>query len=186
MEKNPLERYATAQELADDLRRFLEDKPIRAKRPTLLQRVAKWMRRHPAVVWSTAIITLILVASLGWILRDWQVRRTEAEARVVEALEVAEPKLQQGNPRDPELVSAARKAEAQLTGGVVRTGLRQRVEQLLADRAPAAGGAVAGGLADAGEVGRHPLAGQHRHERGKNRYRAAGSRLCASLPGVRA
>ena len=38
MAKNPAERYATAQELADDLRRFLEDEPIRAKRPTLLQR----------------------------------------------------------------------------------------------------------------------------------------------------
>jgi eukaryotic-like serine/threonine-protein kinase len=60
MEKNPAERYATSQELADDLRRFLEDKPIRAKRPTLFQRASKWRRRHPAVVWSTTIITLIL------------------------------------------------------------------------------------------------------------------------------
>src|SRR5262249_54594827 len=38
MGKNPDERYGTAQELADDLRRFLEDKPIRAKRPSLWQR----------------------------------------------------------------------------------------------------------------------------------------------------
>ena len=35
MNKEPESRYATAQELADDLRRFLEDKPIRAKRPTV-------------------------------------------------------------------------------------------------------------------------------------------------------
>jgi serine/threonine protein kinase len=34
----PAERYATAQELADDLRRFLEDKPIQARRPSLYQR----------------------------------------------------------------------------------------------------------------------------------------------------
>jgi serine/threonine protein kinase len=34
LEKNPADRYATAQELADDLRRFLEDKPVRARRPT--------------------------------------------------------------------------------------------------------------------------------------------------------
>src|SRR5262249_27615111 len=39
--KNPEERYASARELADDLRRYLEDKPIRAKRPTLVQRAAK-------------------------------------------------------------------------------------------------------------------------------------------------
>jgi tetratricopeptide (TPR) repeat protein len=52
---------------------------------------------------------------------------------VLEALEVAEPKLQKGNPHDPELVSAARKAEAQLGSGVLRAELRHQVEQLLAD-----------------------------------------------------
>ena len=46
MEKNPAERYATAQELADDLERWLKDEPIRAKRPTLLQWGRKWARRH--------------------------------------------------------------------------------------------------------------------------------------------
>jgi hypothetical protein len=35
MAKAAEERYASAQDLADDLRRYLEDKPIRAKRPTL-------------------------------------------------------------------------------------------------------------------------------------------------------
>ena len=34
MEKNPADRYATAKELADDLRRFLEDEPIQARRPS--------------------------------------------------------------------------------------------------------------------------------------------------------
>ena len=48
LEKNPADRYATAQELADDLRRFLDDQPIRARRPTLLQRLRKWGRRHRA------------------------------------------------------------------------------------------------------------------------------------------
>jgi tetratricopeptide (TPR) repeat protein/serine/threonine protein kinase len=133
MEKNPADRYATAQELADDLRRFLEDKPICAKRPTVLRRAAKWRRRHPAVVWSAALITLILASSLGWIFRDWQARRTEAEGRVVEALQMAEPKLREGNPHDPVLIAAAQKAEAHLASGIVRDELRQRVEQVLAD-----------------------------------------------------
>src|SRR5439155_1420249 len=35
IEKNPADRYATAQELADDLERFLKDESIRAKRPSL-------------------------------------------------------------------------------------------------------------------------------------------------------
>ncbi|HEY7426698.1 MAG TPA: serine/threonine-protein kinase [Gemmataceae bacterium] len=65
--KVPAERYATAQELADDLRRFLEDRPIRAKRPTLLMRVRKLMRRHKSVVaaaTATAAAALVLTVVL--------------------------------------------------------------------------------------------------------------------------
>src|SRR5262249_26876913 len=47
IEKSLEARYATAQELTDDLRRFLEYKPIRARRPTLVQRASKWCRRNP-------------------------------------------------------------------------------------------------------------------------------------------
>ena len=40
--KEPQSRYLTAQELADDLRRFLEYKTIRARRPTAWEKVVKW------------------------------------------------------------------------------------------------------------------------------------------------
>ena len=43
MEKNAADRYGTAKEMADDLRRFLDDRPILAKRPTLTQRMRKWV-----------------------------------------------------------------------------------------------------------------------------------------------
>jgi WD40 repeat protein/serine/threonine protein kinase len=66
MEKHPAERYATAQDLADDLRRFLEDKPIQARRPTALQHVRKWTRRHRSLVitLSTALVALLLAVSV--------------------------------------------------------------------------------------------------------------------------
>jgi tetratricopeptide (TPR) repeat protein len=63
LEKNPADRYATAQELADDLRCFLEDKPIRARRPTLVQRAAKWSRRQGP--WLAAAAGILLLAVLG-------------------------------------------------------------------------------------------------------------------------
>jgi hypothetical protein len=59
--KSPAERYPTAQELADDLRRFLEDKPIRAKPPTSSQRVRRWARRHRAAVVSTVVSVGVLL-----------------------------------------------------------------------------------------------------------------------------
>src|SRR5262249_43998177 len=65
MAKNPEERYATAQELADDLRRFLEDKPIKARRPSLRQRAIKWARRHKAVVRAAVVMFLLAVVGLA-------------------------------------------------------------------------------------------------------------------------
>jgi tetratricopeptide (TPR) repeat protein len=60
--KEPSERYATAKDLADDLRRFLQDKPIEARRPSLAQRGRKWFRRHPSVI-RVAVGALLLGAA---------------------------------------------------------------------------------------------------------------------------
>src|SRR5262249_46506806 len=61
LEKNPAERYATAQELADDLRRFLDDRPIRARRATMWQRLRKWGRRHRGAV-AGGVVGLAFIA----------------------------------------------------------------------------------------------------------------------------
>jgi eukaryotic-like serine/threonine-protein kinase len=61
---NPAERYGSAQELADDLQRFLDDQPIRAKRPGLVDRLRKWRRRHPSVV--VAAVLLLVLGLVGF------------------------------------------------------------------------------------------------------------------------
>jgi serine/threonine protein kinase len=63
--KFPDERYATAQELADDLRRFLGDKPVQARRPTLAQRAARWARRHRPLVACAAVFLLLALVGLA-------------------------------------------------------------------------------------------------------------------------
>src|SRR5262249_26082686 len=63
--KAPAGRYATAQELADDLRRFLEDRPIRARRPTLWDRTAKFVRRHTAAVTAALLVLTVAVVALA-------------------------------------------------------------------------------------------------------------------------
>jgi WD40 repeat protein/serine/threonine protein kinase len=75
--KNPEERYATAQELADDLRRYLEDKPIRARRPSLRQRAVKWARRHKTVVRAAfVVVVLAMVALVVSALLIWRANET--------------------------------------------------------------------------------------------------------------
>jgi eukaryotic-like serine/threonine-protein kinase len=65
MAKLPADRYATAADLADDLSRFLDDRPIRARRPSVLNRAGKWMRRHRKLMTGVALMGLFLVATLG-------------------------------------------------------------------------------------------------------------------------
>ncbi|MCI0459220.1 MAG: tetratricopeptide repeat protein, partial [Gemmataceae bacterium] len=84
--KNSAQRYATAAELADDLRRFVNGEPIRAKRPTLPEAVAKWARRHKALVGgatAVAVVALAAVIALLWQGRDWaEAERARAEAEL--------------------------------------------------------------------------------------------------------
>jgi serine/threonine protein kinase len=61
--KEPADRYASAADLADDLRRFLEDVPIRARRPSLAEKATKWARRHRSVVASA--VAALLLTSIG-------------------------------------------------------------------------------------------------------------------------
>ncbi len=67
-------RYAAAHDLADDLRRFLEAKPVRARPVGRLDRALKWVRRHPAlaVAYGLALLVLILVVTGGGMTRLWQ------------------------------------------------------------------------------------------------------------------
>src|SRR5262249_51059652 len=63
--KNPSERYATAGEMAADLRNFLDDQPIRARRPSLLDKATKWARRHRSMVVSAVVALIVSVAALS-------------------------------------------------------------------------------------------------------------------------
>jgi serine/threonine protein kinase/Flp pilus assembly protein TadD len=90
MEKNPAERYATAKEMADDLQHFLEDKPIRARRPSVVQLLRKWSRRHKAFVAAAGVVVSLaaLLAGFNWIW--WAQQRAERHGALKANLEEAE------------------------------------------------------------------------------------------------
>jgi len=58
----PAKRYQTAGALAADLRRFLDDRPIRARRASSIERAWRWCRRNPALAAMSALASLLLVA----------------------------------------------------------------------------------------------------------------------------
>jgi serine/threonine protein kinase len=92
--KAPAERYASAREFADDLSRFLDNRPILARRPRLPQRVGKWARRHPSVVIAGVVVcvltALVSLVSVGLIRREQVKTQTYYEAEKQRAREAEE------------------------------------------------------------------------------------------------
>jgi tetratricopeptide (TPR) repeat protein/tRNA A-37 threonylcarbamoyl transferase component Bud32 len=75
-------RYATAQDLADDLRRFRTGEPIRARPVSAGERVLGWCRRKPVIAGLLAALFLVLVAGAAGAIWHWQVMtETAAEAQ---------------------------------------------------------------------------------------------------------
>ena len=72
LRKEPNQRYATALDLAEDLRRFLANEPIRARPISAWMRAVKWTRRRPAVAGLLAGIVLVALLGLTGILWQWR------------------------------------------------------------------------------------------------------------------
>jgi tetratricopeptide (TPR) repeat protein len=68
--KKPAERYVSAADLADEVRRFLADEPVRAYREPTAARAGRWMRRHRTLVSGAAIllVTVLAATAIGLIL----------------------------------------------------------------------------------------------------------------------
>ena len=77
LEKDPKDRYASAAALAEDLRRWLEARPILARPPSTLYQLRKFVRRNPL---PTAFAATLLVLLLGFAgAMGWQAQRVAAE-----------------------------------------------------------------------------------------------------------
>jgi WD40 repeat protein/serine/threonine protein kinase len=72
LEKQPEKRYATMADLADDLKRFVEGMPVRARRVGRIGRATRWVRRHPRaslIAVSVGVLLSALVAGVAWSVR---------------------------------------------------------------------------------------------------------------------
>jgi serine/threonine protein kinase len=81
--KEPADRYVTAEALGEDLRRFLADRPIRARRASFMEKSLRWCRRNPALAWLAATLLLALLSGTAGI--AWQWRRAEVNYRAARA-----------------------------------------------------------------------------------------------------
>jgi formylglycine-generating enzyme required for sulfatase activity/tRNA A-37 threonylcarbamoyl transferase component Bud32 len=119
LQKEPARRYASAEELANDLRRFQTGEPIRARPAGPVERAVKWVRRHAAVAALAAAV--LLVAALGLAGIVWKYLDAEQQRGI--ALDKAEKATRA---RDF-LVSILRISETDALGGNITA------RQILAD-----------------------------------------------------
>jgi serine/threonine protein kinase len=86
LEKDQARRYASADDLADDLGRFLEQRPILARRTSIVGRAWKWSKRRPA---ATALIAVAALSTIGFVVGSqwysaqvrWERDRAEEDYR---------------------------------------------------------------------------------------------------------
>lgn len=93
LKKDPAARYAGAQELANDLGRFLRREPIQARPVSVRERAWMWVRRRPALAAVILLSAALGAGSFAWILEQWRyaedARRVEVQRRKDERLQQA-------------------------------------------------------------------------------------------------
>ncbi|MFM7050942.1 MAG: WD40 repeat domain-containing serine/threonine protein kinase, partial [Planctomycetota bacterium] len=110
LEKEPGRRYQTAQELVDDLDRYLADQPTRTRPATALERARRFTRRYRSLIASVAVAFTVLVGFLGYAVSLWQVAEDRGDA-LAATLEES---------RRTEYRRAVHYSEAVLRAGMVR------------------------------------------------------------------
>lgn len=87
IEKDRDRRYADMEAFADDLDRFLGHRPIVAKPPTRLARVAKWARRNPtkSIAGAVAAVAFVVISWLGWSLSQSNTAKDVANRELTQA-----------------------------------------------------------------------------------------------------
>jgi serine/threonine protein kinase len=80
--RDPAQRYQTPAELGEDLQRFLDDRPIKARRQGLVRSGWRWCRRNPALAaLSAAVIALVLTVAVGSTLAMVRLQAEQGQAR---------------------------------------------------------------------------------------------------------
>jgi non-specific serine/threonine protein kinase/serine/threonine-protein kinase len=121
LRKEPERRYSSVEQLAADVRGFLESRPVQARRDTVAYRARKFVRRHRVGVGAAVLLAVTLLGGIGatlWQARVARAERARAERRFQDVRQVANSFLFEFHDSIAGLSGATRAREL-----VVRRGL---------------------------------------------------------------
>ena len=110
MRKEHQRRYASVDQLAEDVARYLDGRPVRARQDSFRYRTGKFLRRHRLSIAAVTLVFLSLIA--GVVVSVTQARRAEAARQLAEAQkQVAEEQKQAAERERTRAEQEARRAE---------------------------------------------------------------------------
>jgi serine/threonine protein kinase/Flp pilus assembly protein TadD len=145
LEKDRNRRYESANGLAMDVQRYLNDEAVLACPPSAGYRLRKFARRNQGQVAVAALVLFFLVllgTVIGWAVRDRSARDTEAaqqqaerQAKVAGQVKLIHPEIGrlEQEQKWPEALAVAKRAEAAVAGGEADPATAQHVRELLKD-----------------------------------------------------
>lgn len=125
LRKEPLRRYASVEQFAEDVRRHLENLPVSARKDTFSYRASKFILRHRTGVAAALVVALTVLTGLGVTLRQAHIARQQAEIARTQRLS-AEHRFNDVRKLAKTLIFDLRDPIHDLSGSI-------RVEKLLVD-----------------------------------------------------
>jgi len=126
LDKDPKRRYGSAAELAEDLDRWLEGRPVLARPVGRVDRAWRWVRRNPVVAGLSSLVLILMLGGLiGLAISNTMISRRNAEVvrqrnEIKRALEESEESRKQAEAVSSFLVEAFRKPDPSQDGATVK------------------------------------------------------------------
>jgi formylglycine-generating enzyme required for sulfatase activity len=127
LEKDPGKRYTDCQAVADDLRRWLEDEPILARRPGVAEQVVRWTRRNPG---RAAVVAGVVAVAIGLLVAWNEIQDQRVRDQLAAEKRLGDERLAAETQRADDRIAAEKRLAEEVTNKQRETRAASLVDAL--------------------------------------------------------